>query len=125
MKTRVRTSRRNIKPDGADPTILLTRSVRQVANELVLSAAIVELDPLRYTPAGLPALNMRLEHESDVQEAGQMRQVKAAIGAVAFGAVAERLERQAIGSVWRFIGFLATPRNGKHAVFHVQEFQQD
>ncbi len=99
--------------------------MKQVANELVLSAAIVELDPLRYTPAGLPAVNMRLEHESDVLEAGQMRQAKAAIGAVAFGAVAERLERQAIGSVWRFTGFLATPRNGKHAVFHVQEFQQD
>ena len=80
---------------------------------------------MRYTPAGLPALNMRLMHESDVQEAGQMRQVKAVIGAVAFGAVAERLGRQAIGSVWRFQGFLATPRNGKHPVFHIQEFQQD
>ncbi len=99
--------------------------MKQVANQLVLCAAIAELDPLRYTPAGLPALNMRLKHESDVQEAGQMRQVKAAIGAVAFGAVAERLGRQAIGSVWRFNGFLATPRNGKHAVFHIQEFQQD
>ncbi len=99
--------------------------MKQVANQLVLGAAIAELDPMRYTPAGLPALNMRLMHESDVQEAGQMRQVKAVIGAVAFGAVAERLGRQAIGSVWRFQGFLATPRNGKHPVFHIQEFQQD
>ena len=96
-----------------------------VANQLILAACIAELDALRYTPAGLPALNMRLEHESDIQEAGQTRQVKAAVKAVAFGAMAERLVKQAIGSAWKFSGFLATPRNGKHVVFHIQEFQQD
>ena len=95
------------------------------ANQLVLTACIAELDALRYTPAGLPALNMRLEHESDVLEAGQTRQVKAVVKAVAFGAMAERLVKQAIGSAWRFNGFVATPRNGKHVVFHIQEFQQD
>jgi primosomal replication protein N len=99
--------------------------VNHVTNQLVLTACIVELDALRYTPAGLPALNMRLEHESDMQEAGQTRQVKATMKAVAFGAMAERLVKQAIGSAWRFSGFLATPRNGKHVVFHIQEFQQD
>ena len=101
------------------------RSVNHVVNQLVLTACIAELDALRYTPAGLPALNLRLEHESDVQEVGQTRQVKAVMKAVAFGAIAERLVKQAIGSAWRFNGFLATPRNGKHVVFHIQEFQQD
>jgi primosomal replication protein N len=99
--------------------------VNQLANQLVLSAGIAEIDGLRYTPAGLPALNMRLEHESEFQEAGQTRQVKAVMKAVAFGAMAERLAKQAIGSTWRFKGFLATPRNGKNVVFHIQEFQQD
>ena len=88
-------------------------------------ACIAELEALRYTPAGLPALNMKLEHESTIQEAGQARQVKAAVKAVAFGSMAERLVKQAVGSAWRFTGFLATPRNGKHVVFHIQEFQQD
>jgi len=99
--------------------------VSEAANLLVLKASIVELEALRYTPAGLPALNLRLEHESDVQEAGQTRQVKAALKAVAFSAIAERLARQAPGSIWKFSGFLATPRNGKHIVFHIQEFLQD
>jgi len=58
-------------------------------------------------------------------EAGQMREVKAVLKAVAFGAMAERLVRQPIGSLWRFTGFLATPRNGKHPVLHVQDIQQD
>ena len=78
---------------------------------------------MRYTPAGLPALDLRLEHESSILEAGQPRQVKAAVKAVAFGAMAETIGRQALGSVWKFTGFLATPRNGKSVVFHIQEFQ--
>jgi primosomal replication protein N len=39
--------------------------------------------------------------------------------------LAERLAKQAVGSVWTFQGFLATPRQGKSVVLHVQEFQQD
>ena len=95
------------------------------ANQLVLTALIAELSAPRYTPAGLPALDLRLEHESLLQEAGQDRQVKASVKAVAFGALAERLAKQAIGSQWRFQGFVATPRNGKSLVFHILEFSQD
>jgi primosomal replication protein N len=94
-------------------------------NQVVLTARIAEASALRYTPAGLPALDFRLEHESETEEAGQKRQVKVAVKAVAFGSLAETLVRQPIGSPWRFSGFLATPRNGKHPVLHVQQFQQD
>ena len=93
-----------------------------IANQLLLSASVVALDALRYTPAGLPALNVRLEHKSSVMEAGQTRAIKAAIKAVAFGAVAERLAKQAVGSSWCFSGFLTTPLNGKQVVFHLQDF---
>jgi primosomal replication protein N len=74
-------------------------------NQLVLSALIVEAAALRYTPAGVPALDLRLEHESEASEAGQQRAVKVAIRAVALGGVAETLVRQAIGSGWTFTGF--------------------
>ena len=77
---------------------------------------------MRYTPAGVPALNLKLEHSSSVVESGQAREIKAAIKALAFGSLAERLARQAIGSIWRFSGFVASPRNGKNVVFHIQEF---
>ena len=95
------------------------------ANQLILTAVIAELSSPRYTPAGLPALDLRLDHESRSEEAGQERQVKASVKAVAFGALAERLVKQAIGSSWKFKGFVATPRNGKNLVFHIQEFSQD
>ncbi len=80
---------------------------------------------MRYTPAGIPALNLRLEHESQVAEAGSQRTVKVVVKAVAFGTLAERLARQAIGSVWSFSGFLANARQGKSLVFHIQEFLPD
>jgi len=92
------------------------------ANQLILVAAIAELAALRYTPAGLPALDLLLEHESWLQEAGGNRQVVARAKAVAFGSLAERLAGQPVGSRWRFQGFVATPRHGKHLVFHIQEF---
>ena len=94
-------------------------------NQVVLSARIAEVASLRYTPAGLPALDLRLEHESEIEEAGQKRQVKVALKAVAFGSVAETLGRQSIGTSWNFTGFLATPRNGKYPVLHVEKFIPD
>ena len=94
-------------------------------NHEAIKACIAEAQALRFTPAGVPAIELRLEHSSQQQEAGQMRDVNAVMKAVAFGAMAERLARQPIGSLWRFTGFLATPRNGKHPVLHVQDIQQD
>ena len=94
-------------------------------NQLALTACVAELGALRFTPSGLPAIDLKLEHESMISDAGQPRQVKAALKAVAFGSVAERLARQALGSLWRFQGFLATPGNGKYPVLHIQDFQQD
>jgi primosomal replication protein N len=96
-----------------------------LANQLLLTAVVAELGALRFTPSGLPAIDVRLEHESRVEEEGLQRQIKTALKAVAFGTTAERLANQALGSLWVFQGFLATPGNGKHPVLHIQDFQQD
>ncbi len=92
-------------------------------NQIVLTACIAEVSALRYTPVGLPALDLRLEHESDIEEAGQKRQVKASVKTVAIGALAERLVQLPLGSLWRFTGFIASPRNSKNVVLHIQNFQ--
>ena len=94
-------------------------------NRVVLTACIAEAEALRYTPAGLPAIALRLEHESQQDEAGHPREVKDDMKAVPFGAMAKRLARQNIGSLWALSGFLATPRNGKNAVLHIQDIQQN
>jgi primosomal replication protein N len=91
-------------------------------NQLVLTACLVEVSPLRYTPAGLPALNFSLESETEVQEMGNKRQVKVSLNAIAIGHLAESIGKQALGSVWKFTGFLGAARQGKNVVFHIQEF---
>ena len=94
-------------------------------NRVLVTASLAEIKILRYTPAGLPAVDVVLEHRSMQAEAGQDRQVNALLKAVAFGSLAERIARQAVGSTWTFQGFLATPRNSKALVLHIQDIQQD
>jgi primosomal replication protein N len=92
-------------------------------NLLTLTASIAELKALRHTPAGIPVQDLVLDHESEIEEGGKPRQVRATMRAVAFGAVAERMRQQAVGSSWRFAGFVANQRVGKTVILHVQEFQ--
>ncbi len=94
-------------------------------NRVVLTGLLAEQAALRYTPAGLPALDLRIEHSSQQQELGSARNVNASVKAVAFGALAEKLARQAPGSQWTFKGFLATTRNSKMLVLHIQDIQQN
>ena len=80
---------------------------------------------MRYTPAGIPALQLVLEHESEVQEIQGKRQVKMVLKAMAFGALAERLASQKVGSNWKFQGYLSKARAGKSIVLQIQDFSPD
>jgi len=93
-------------------------------NQVQLSAVVVQVQSLRYTPAGIPAINLVLEHESQKVELDTPRLVKLQLRAVAFGAQAEILARQGLDSVCEFHGFLANARNGKGVVFHIQDFSK-
>jgi primosomal replication protein N len=90
-------------------------------NRLVLQAKVLERGAMRYTPAGLPALDLALRHESQLTEAGQMRKVSVEIRAVALGEIAQQVARFEIGSESGFAGFLSAQRNGRGVVFHVTE----
>jgi primosomal replication protein N len=92
-------------------------------NMVRLSARIEEAKPLRYTPAGLPALDVWLAHQSAMEESGTVRQVSAGLRAIAFGAVAERLSAQDTGSEWLFQGFLVSWRRSRQVALHIQDFQ--
>jgi primosomal replication protein N len=81
----------------------------------------VERGTTRYTPAGLPALDMSLKHESEVSEDGQARQVSFETRAVAIGRITERVARLPLGQPAMFAGFLAAGRNGRGLVFHLTE----
>ncbi|MEX1166949.1 MAG: primosomal replication protein N [Hydrogenophaga sp.] len=93
-------------------------------NRFHLTASVVQVQPLRYTPAGIPVVNTVLEHESTLTEMGTPRLVKLQLKAVAFGAQAEILARQGLETVCEFHGFMTNARNGKGLVFHIQEFSK-
>ncbi len=76
---------------------------------------------MRYTPAGLPALDLSLKHESLVTQNGLPRQVSMEIKARAVGDITGTLSRMELGSTHGFAGFLGSQRNGRGIVFHVTE----
>jgi primosomal replication protein N len=88
-------------------------------NRLVLQALVQERAAVRYTPAGLPAMDLLLKHESEVSEDGQARKVSLEIKAVAIGEVTRQVGLLAVGAQAQFAGFLAQSRNGRGIVFHV------
>ncbi len=88
-------------------------------NQLHLQAQIQQLGLIRYTPAGLMALDATLKAESDVIEAGKPRKVSLEIKAVAVGEVAKQLQALGIGGVAVFRGFLTHQRNGRGFIAHV------
>ena len=90
-------------------------------NRLVLQAQLVERGALRYTPAGLPALDLSLKHESTVTQDGQPRQVSVEIRGRVIGDITKQLLAFELGSSHGFAGFLGSQRNGRGVVFHVTE----
>ena len=76
---------------------------------------------MRYTPAGLPALDLSLKHESAVVQDSQPRQVSFEIRARAIGEITQRVAQVEMGSTHGFAGFLGSQRNGRGVVFHVTE----
>ena len=90
-------------------------------NRLVLTAQLAQRGALRYTPAGLPALDLSLKHESEVTQDGRSRQVWFEIKGRAIGAITQQVSLLSLGSTHGFAGFLGSQRNGKGIVFHITE----
>lgn len=53
-----------------------------------MHAEVVQIEPLRYTPAGIPLLSVVLRHVSEQFEAGMKRRVECEINAVILGDLA-------------------------------------
>jgi primosomal replication protein N len=87
-----------------------------------LQARLVERAALRFTPAGLPALDLVLEHESLVQEAGHPRHITLTVKAKVMGeGMAQKVQAMSLGTLAQFKGFVASARNGKGFIFHITE----
>jgi len=94
-------------------------------NRVMLSGHISERAALRYTPAGLPALDLVIAHQSTVLEEGVARKVAMDIKSVCIGTLAMKAQAMGVGASGCFAGFLATTRNGRGLVFHITDIRPD
>ena len=93
-------------------------------NRLVLSGSISEMEVLRYTPAGIPALNFRISHASEQIEAGNRREVQCEVASLALDQAALLASRLNVGDAVLVEGFLARKgRNSTELVFHVNKVE--
>jgi len=74
-------------------------------NKLVIQAEVVKIEPLRYTPAGIPLLSVVLRHVSEQIEAGMKRKVECEVNAVVLGDLALKGLKQGVQILAQ--GFLA------------------
>ncbi len=89
------------------------------ANRVVLGGRIGQLEPVRYTPAGIPIRTFILVHESTQSEAGRQRLVSCEIPVTAAAEAVKATEGIRDGDEVEIEGFLAarsrhTPRPALH-----------
>ena len=90
----------------------------------MLSGKLIELDALRYTPAGIPVVNFRLSHESEQVEAGAKRAVQCELAAMAFEHEARLIAAAKPGMQLKLTGFLAQKsRDSKQLVLHATNIE--
>ena len=95
-----------------------------MTNDVTLDARLAARGDLRFTPAGLPALDFSLAHESMQVEASAERRVACDIAGVAIGPLARDLAAVAVGAQLRCHGFLARRyRTGTSVALHVNAFE--
>jgi primosomal replication protein N len=93
-------------------------------NTVALSGELSGIEPLRYTPAGIPLLHFRIVHRSRQVEAGIERQVECELQGVALGEVAVAMARFGPGQRVRVSGFLDRKnRMSVQPILHTTEAQ--
>lgn len=83
---------------------------------------MVQIEPLRYTPAGIPLLSVVLRHASEQIEAGMKRKVECEVNAVILGDLA--LKGLKTGAQIIAQGFLARRSlKSTQLVMHINEIK--
>jgi primosomal replication protein N len=81
--------------------------IESQVNRCVIDGELLELDVLRYTPAGVPRTGLKIRHVSNQQEAGIARKVECDIPAIALDKAALAASKLQPGQQVRVEGFLA------------------
>jgi len=95
-----------------------------MSNSAELSGTLVEKKAKRFTPAGIPVLELLVSHQSQVTEAARPRTVQFELRVKALGDIAESIEQAPLGSVLQMKGFFAPARlHSRSLIFHLTNFE--
>jgi len=75
-------------------------------NRLVISGALIQVDPVRYSPAGVPISEAVIQHRGSQTVAAQDRQLECELTVQASGSLAAQLARLVIGTQVKLEGAL-------------------
>lgn len=93
-------------------------------NQLRFQGQVLNLQPMRHTPAGIAVCELSLQHQSVVEQAQVQRHLDFEIDAVAMGDTAYRLSSVSIGDMLDIQGFIAPLRkSSSRLVLHIQTFK--
>ena len=93
-------------------------------NQVVLEGVVADIEALRYTPAGVPHVEFRLDHQSRQQEAAGEREVNVIVSAVALGNPALTATKLKPGDAIAVKGFLSRRSlKSDYPVLHVNQIK--
>lgn len=99
-------------------------SAQGSSNHALITGQVQQLQPLRYTPAGVAVLSMELAHHSEMSHDQFRRQLSFAFEVLAVGALAQQLADVAVGTELKCQGFFAPKhKNSSFLVLHLQQFE--
>ncbi len=94
-------------------------------NKLKLSGSVVQCGEVRHTPAGIPVVELRIQHESLQVEANGQRQIRLVAEAVVIGPLANMAATLKVDDKVVISGFLAQrSQKNERLVIHVSELQR-
>jgi primosomal replication protein N len=96
----------------------------EAQNRTELTGTVTAIDAVRYTPAGIPIVELKITHQSSQLEAGRNRQVAVEMMALAAGDLARRVAQSPLGAQVRLSGFLAHKGKSRvQVVLHINDFE--
>lgn len=93
-------------------------------NQLVITGSLIELKPLRHTPAGVPVTEIRIAHKSAQIEAKVERDVECEVAAVVIGDLAKLIQGAKLGDSLKATGFMANRgKSARQLVLHITNIE--
>jgi primosomal replication protein N len=91
-------------------------------NQVAITGELIERSALRYTPAAVAVLDLKLLHCENVDQAGSSRSIQFEISVVAMGDLALMWQSIPLGQIVKVQGFLAAARqNSPRLVLHATD----